>query len=224
MRQMVDGRWQMADRGRRIVRDWTFAFRLARVAAVFAVVALAACERAKPPKTAAGAGGVDPTADQVVFGSRTLVTEGGLRRAEVFSDTALFYDDNTRMDMRIVRTIFYSSAGAIDATLTSRTGRYLTRDNVLEAKGNVVINTVDGRRLVTEQIKFDSRVNQISSDSAFVLTEEGREASGVGFVSDPDMNNLRILKGSRAHARRGHGTGAALTPRGFAARVLFRRV
>jgi hypothetical protein len=60
---------------------------------------------------------------------------------------------------------------------------------------------VDGRRLVTEQIKFDSRVNQISSDSAFVLTEEGREASGVGFVSDPDMNNLRILRGSRAKAR-----------------------
>ncbi|MHB0964763.1 MAG: LPS export ABC transporter periplasmic protein LptC [Gemmatimonadaceae bacterium] len=212
MRQTGDGRRETGDRGRRIGRDWEAAIsrlardlsalrRLARVAAGFALVALAACERATPPKTAAGAGGVDPNADQVVFGSRTLVTEGGLRRAEVFSDTALFYDDNTRMDMRIVRTIFYSSAGAKDAVLTSRTGRYLTRDNVLEAKGNVVIITADGRRLVTEQIKFDSRVNQISSDSAFVLTEEGREASGVGFVSDPDMNNLRILKGSRAMAR-----------------------
>jgi LPS export ABC transporter protein LptC len=202
----------MVDCGRRIGRHWTTvisrfardasAFRhLARVAVALAVVALAACERAQAPKTAAGAGSIDPNADQVVFGSRTLVTEGGLRRAEVFSDTALFYDDNTRMDMRIVRTIFYSSAGAKDAVLTSRTGRYLTRDNVLEAKGNVVITTMDGRRLVTEQIKFDSRVNQISSDSAFVLTEEGREASGVGFVSDPDMNNLRILRGSRAKAR-----------------------
>src|SRR5512133_60491 len=169
-RRTADYRRQTADGGRQIVRDWTVSFRrlapgtsafrrLARVAAALVVIALAACERAKPPKTAAAAGGVDPNADQVVFGSRTLVTEGGLRRAEVFSDTALFYDDNTRMDMRIVRAIFYSSSGAIDATLTSRTGRYLTRDNVLEAKGSVVINTVDGRRLVTEQIKFDSRVN-----------------------------------------------------------------
>jgi LPS export ABC transporter protein LptC len=161
----------------------------------------AACRDAQPPKTGAATSGIDPAADQVVFGSRTLVTDGGLRRAEVFSDTALFYDDNTRMDMRIVRAIFYSSGGAKDAVLTSRTGRYLTRDNVLEARGNVVITTIDGRRLVTEQIKFDSRVNQISSDSAFVLTEEGREASGVGFVSDPDMNNLRILRASRAKAR-----------------------
>lgn len=205
--QTADGRRrscrrQTADGRRQVARDWTVAVRrLARVAAVVALVALAACERAQAPKTAAGAESIDPNADQVVFGSRTLVTEGGLRRAEVFSDTALFYDDNTRMDMRIVNTIFYSSAGAKDAVLTARTGRYLTRDNVLEATGDVVITTMDGRRLVTEQIKFDSRVNQISSDSAFVLTEEGREASGVGFVSDPDMNNLRILRGSRAKAR-----------------------
>lgn len=201
-RRTADYRRPTADGGRLKASAWPLALgRLARAAVALAVVALAACERAQAPKTAAGAGSIDPNADQVVFGSRTLVTEGGLRRAEVFSDTALFYDDNTRMDMRIVRTIFYTSAGAVEATLTSRTGRYLTRDNVLEARGNVVIITVDGRRLETEQIKFDSRVNQISSDSAFVLTEEGREASGVGFVSDPDMNNLRILRGSRAKAR-----------------------
>lgn len=160
-----------------------------------------ACQKTQSPKTGQTAAGIDPVADQVVFGSRTLVTDAGLRRAEVLSDTALFYDDNTRMDMRVVRAIFYNSSGAKDAVLTSRTGRYLTRDNVLEARGSVIINSVDGRKLTTEQIRFDSRVNQISSDSAFVLTEEGREVTGVGFVSDPDMNNLRIIKASRAKAR-----------------------
>lgn len=204
MRQQTAGAGRStAGGGRQVVRARTAlpGRRIATLVASLAIIAAAACERAQPPKTAAGAGGVDPNADQVIFGSRTLVTDGGLRRAEVLSDTALFYDDNTRMDMRIVRTIFYNSAGAKEAVMTSRTGRYLTRDNVLEAKGSVVIVTVDGRRLVTEQIKFDSRVNQISSDSAFVLTEEGREASGIGFVSDPDMNNLRILRASRAKAR-----------------------
>jgi len=192
-RQTVDGgRWRVDGR-----RRWRW-----RVAACAAFLALAAaCRDAQQPKTGSTTAGIDPAADQVVFGSRTLVTDGGLRRAEVFSDTALFYDDNTRMDMRIVRAVFYSASGAKDAVMTSRTGQYLTRDNVLEARGNVVINTIDGRRLLTEHVKYDSRVNQISSDSAFVLTEEGREASGVGFVSDPDMNNLRILRASRAKAR-----------------------
>ncbi len=143
---------------------------------------------------------IDPAADQVVFGSRTLVTDGGLRRAEVHSDTALFYDDNTRMDMRIVNVVFYNSSGGKEAVLTSRTGRYLTRDFILEARGDVVITTVDGRKLTSQQVKYDQRVNQVSSDSAFVLTEGGREASGIGFVSDPDMNNIRIFKASRVKA------------------------
>lgn len=159
--------------------------------------AVGACKKVPSPKTGAAAKGIDPAADQVVFGSRTLVTDRGLMRAEVNSDTSLFYDDNTRMEMRNVFAIFFNSSGSKDAVMTSRSGRYLTRDGVLEARGNVVITTVDGRKLTTEEIRFDQRVNQIASDSPFVLTEDGREASGVGFVSDPDMNNIRILKGSR---------------------------
>ena len=165
------------------------------------LLAGAGCRKTEPPRTgAATLALIDPAADQVVFGSRTLVTDGGLRRAEVHSDTALFYDDNTRMDMRVVNVVFYNSSGAKEAVLTSRTGRYLTRDFILEARGDVVITTVDGRKLTSQQVKYDQRVNQISSDSAFVVTEEGREASGIGFVSDPDMNNIHILKASRAKA------------------------
>jgi LPS export ABC transporter protein LptC len=162
-----------------------------------ALLLAAACQKTEAPKTANAAKGIDPLADQVVFGSRTLVTDRGMMRAEVHSDTSLFYDDNTRMEMRVVRAIFFNSSGARDAVLTSRRGRYLTRDNVLEARGDVVIVTVDGRRLTSPMVRFDQRVNQISSDSAFVLTEGDREATGIGFVSDPDMNNIHILKGSR---------------------------
>lgn len=192
MTPMADRRWWMVE-GRR----WSAASLLT----LFLVSALSACRDVQKPKTGATAAGIDPAADQVVFGSRTLVTESGLRRVEVFSDTALFYDDNTRMEMRVVRGIFYSSAGATDAVMTARTARYMVRDQNLDARGEVVITSVDGRRLATEHVKYDRGVNQISSDTAFVLTEDGREVTGIGFVSDPDMNNLRILRSSRAKAR-----------------------
>lgn len=197
MKATADGGRPIAVNGRRKA----YGVRLTAAVCLGLLALAGACTKKPPaPKTAASTSSLDPAADQVVFGSRTLVTDGGLRRAEVLSDTSLFYDDNTRMDMRVVNAVFYNSAGAKEAVLTSRTGRYLTRDGVLEARGMVVITTVDGRRLTTEQIRFDQRVNQISSDSAFVITEDGREASGIGFVSDPDMNNLRVLKGSRAKA------------------------
>jgi len=194
-RTVNGGRWTVVN-----VRRTTYGVRLTAAVLLGLVAFTAACKKPDTPKTAAGAKGLDPLADQVVFGSRTLITDRGLMRAEVLSDTSLFYDDNTRMEMRIVHAIFFNSSGAKDAVLTSRKGRYMTRDGVLEARGDVVINTVDGRKLTSQMVRFDQRVNQISSDSAFVLTEDGREASGVGFVSDPDMNNIRILRGSRGKA------------------------
>ncbi len=177
MKQMADGGWRTADRQCQLQeRVRRRAYGVQRTASLLLGTLLfgtAACQKPQSPRTGAAAKGIDPAADQVAFGSRTLVTDGGLRRAEVLSDTALFYDDNTRMEMRIVNAVFYNSAGAKEAVLTSRTGRYLTRDGLLEARGRVVITTVDGRKLTSEMVRFDQRVNQISSDSAFVLTEDG---------------------------------------------------
>jgi hypothetical protein len=62
------------------------------------------------------------------------------------------------------------------------------------ARGTVVVTTEEGRRLTTPELKYDQGMNEISSDSAFVLTEPGRRLEGVGFRSDPNMQNVRILK------------------------------
>ena len=64
----------------------------------------------------------------------------------------------------------------------------------MEARGNVVVVSEDGRRLDTQQLRYDPARNEISSDSAFVLTEPTRRLEGIGFVSDPDMNNIRVHK------------------------------
>jgi hypothetical protein len=64
----------------------------------------------------------------------------------------------------------------------------------MEARGNVIVVSEDGRRLTTEQMRYDQARNEISSDSAFILTEPGRRLEGVGFVSDPQMNNVRVQR------------------------------
>ena len=62
------------------------------------------------------------------------------------------------------------------------------------ARDSVIVVTEEGRRLETPELKYDQSLNQISSDSAFVLTEPGRRLEGVGFRSDPNMQNVQILK------------------------------
>ncbi|HET9002853.1 MAG TPA: LPS export ABC transporter periplasmic protein LptC [Gemmatimonadaceae bacterium] len=163
------------------------------LAAGAALVALSsACKRDKEPPTAASSPMAD-SADQVMFGARAILTDKGLMRAELFGDTAYFFDDNTRVEMRTVKTNFFTTEGAQSAVLTSKEGTYRTQGN-MEARGDVVVVSTDGRRLTTPQLRFDQVRNEISSDSAFVLTEPGRRVAGVGFVSDPNMNNVRILK------------------------------
>lgn len=169
-----------------------------RRAALLALLALAAgaaaaCKGAKQPPVATFAT-VGDSADQVMFNARSILTDEGLLRAELHADTAFFYDDNSRIEMRQVQVTFYKENGAKSATLTSREGTYLTRAGNMEARGNVVVVSEDGRRLETPQLRYDQQRDQISSDSAFVLTEPGRRLTGIGFVSDPNMTNVRILK------------------------------
>jgi LPS export ABC transporter protein LptC len=171
---------------------------MTRLALVALIIVTAAC-RDTPPLPVTVATQAD-SADQMIFGMRTLITDRGLLRADVAGDTAFVFDEGTRFLLKNVRTIFYTPNGAKNATLTSRRGVYNTRLNSMEALGNVVVVSEDGRRLTTEQLRFNQNRNEISSDSAFVLTEPGRRLQGVGFVSDPGMNNVKVLRGASGAA------------------------
>lgn len=160
---------------------------------MFGAAVLIGCDdKAEPP-----VGGRSPlvdSADQVMFKTRTMITDKGLARAELEADTAFVFDDNTRIELRNVGLTFFTTSGARDAYLTSRRGTYMSRTGYMIARDSVVVVTEEGRRVVSPELKYDQTANQISSDSAFVLTEPGRRVEGIGFRSDPNMQNVRILK------------------------------
>lgn len=132
------------------------------------------------------------SADQMMFGISTLLTDRGVLNAELQADTAFFFDENTRIELRGVKLTFYTRTGVRNSVLTSREGTYNTRQSRMEARGDVVVVSEDGKRLTSEELRYDQMRNEISSDSAFVLTEPGRRLEGIGFTSDPNMNNVRV--------------------------------
>ncbi len=164
------------------------------VGLALACVALGvACDSRTAPPIIHGNAMAD-SADQIMYGAHFNLTDKGLSRAELLSDTAYFFEDNTRVELRKVEATFYTMTGARDAYLTSKRGTYMSRIGSMVARDNVVVVTEEGRRLTTPELKFDQAMNEISSDSAFVLTEPGRRLEGIGFRSDPNMQNVRILK------------------------------
>ncbi len=145
-------------------------------------------------------------ADQIMWPMRATLTDQGLRRADLEADTAYFFDDNARLELVSVRLQFYGQAGEPTTLLTSIEGTHFTRTGQSEARRNVVVVGEDGRRLTTEQLKYDQNADLITSDSAFVFVPEpGRELRGIGFVSDPNLRNVRIL-------RQPEGVGAVELP------------
>jgi LPS export ABC transporter protein LptC len=141
------------------------------------------------------------SADQVMYGVRFKLTDAGVDRAQLYADTAYFFEDNTRIELENVNTTFFTTMGAKDAVLTSRHGTNNTRTGNMVARQNVVVVSEDGRRLTTAELIYNPQRNEISSDSAFVMTEPNRRLEGIGFRSDPNMKNIQILKGASGFAK-----------------------
>ena len=173
---------------------------LMTIAAGIAMMQAGACTTAKAPPVARRSALAD-SADQVMFGAKFNLTDNGLARAEMISDTAYFFDDNTRIELENVNTTFFNSTGAKDAVLTSRRGTYNSRTSNMVARKDVLVVSEDGRRLTTSELIYNQQRNEISSDSAFVMTEPNRRIAGIGFRSDPNMNNIQILKAASGFAR-----------------------
>ncbi len=168
----------------------------------------AACSKAEQQMDKIAEGSMLDSADQVAFNSRTVLTDAGLLRAEIFADTTLFLNQNTRIAMRVVHGVFFNAQGSRDATVTADRASYDTKGSVLEAYGNVIVTAVDGRVLKSPMLRFVSSQNQILSDSAFVMTEpDGKELRGVGFRADPNLEVVTVLR-----VDRGRGGAVRLNP------------
>ncbi|HVS60903.1 MAG TPA: LPS export ABC transporter periplasmic protein LptC [Gemmatimonadaceae bacterium] len=165
-----------------------------------AVAGAVACSSKKQPPVAAHSPLAD-SADQVMFKARFNLTDKGLQRAQLEADTAYFFEDNTRIELERVHTTFFTATGAKNAVLTSDRGTFNSRTNNMVARKNVLVVSEDGRHLTTPELIYNQQRNEISSDSAFVMTEPNRRLEGIGFRSDPDMKNIRILKGASGIAR-----------------------
>lgn len=173
--------------------------------AVVAIVALLAAASACKQKSAATPGvakasAIPDSADQVVYGLRTVLTDQSVSKGLLLSDTAFTYDNGNRLVLRRVNVTFYTPQGSKDGVLTSRAGVYVAALSRLEVTGDVVVTRDDGKRLTSQQLVYDQQRNQIYTDSAFVLNEPDRLLTGIGFESDPNMTRFRCLRACKGIA------------------------
>ena len=130
------------------------------------------------------------SADQVLEGFSHYVTNEGVLRSRVEADTAFFYEPSQVTQLRKVKVVFFDFKGAESSTLTSQRGIYRWQDGSMEAIGNVVVVSPDGRRLATERLRYDNATNLISTDRHFTFDRGEEHLEGNSFKSDPDFRNV----------------------------------
>jgi LPS export ABC transporter protein LptC len=172
----------------------------ASLAAVLGLVATAgACGGSKPP-TLPTRDTIPDSADQVMCGLRHFRWNGGIRRAQLLSDTAFFYDQMNRIELHKVKVIFYTAAGDSNAVMTGLRGTYDVRQQRLDGRGDVKLTSVDGKRLSSPHLVYDRVVNQVTSDTSFTFSEPGRTVTGIGLRTDPQLRNVQVLKAAGGRA------------------------
>lgn len=165
-------------------------------ASVIALSVVACSDVGQPPVTQ----GLPDTADQIIFGTSLNMTIDGVLRVKLEADTAFFYESSRKAELKGVQVQFLSPQGTVSSTVTSREGTYDWRSSNMEARGDVVAVTPDGRRLTTTILRYDRAREEISGPEPFMFDAPDRHLEGDGFTSDPDFRNVVTTRPRRGRA------------------------
>ena len=166
------------------------------------VALLGACKEATtPPSVVDGRSPVD-SAEQFMVGMTTVLTDRGVKRADIAADSAYLYDNSARIEMLAVHGSFFTGSGVKEGIMTAKRAQYDTRVDSMQAWGDVLIVSTDGKTLKTPYLRYNRTLNEISSDSIFTIEDSERTVKGIGFTSDPGLNNLVIKRSISGSAGR----------------------
>ena len=143
------------------------------------------------------------SADQIMLKMSTQLTENGVLRSFVEADTAYVYQNQQITDLRHFTVRMLDAHGNLQSTLTADHGIYTTYSGKLDARGHVLVESTDGRRLRTEHLIYDKQANQIRSDTVFSYDSPTAKGSGKSFLSDIEFRNLTIDQPTGAQKGKG---------------------
>jgi LPS export ABC transporter protein LptC len=163
----------------------------AAVRSLLPLLVVVACrdQGIQPPRTVAA-----DSADQTYKTMSTEITRGGVRVSFVEADSAWVYQARQIADLKTMKVTFFDSSGATISTVTSKTGRYNMRDQSLDARGDVVAVSSEGRVLKTPHLTYDRTRNLITSDTTFTSTSRKGNLAGSAFTADPGFRTVTVIR------------------------------
>lgn len=176
--------------------------RLLRLVALVVLVAagLIGCSSRHP----AGPAGTAPQLPDQEINDFTLTeTDAGKPIWKLFAAYAAEYNATNRFVVRSLRVDFFDDQGSRSSVLTAREGEINARSHDMTARGHVLLETSEGTRLSTEELRFMNQTQKILvPDTQLVRVERASDVlTGYGFESDPSLHHYEFKKKVQAVVR-----------------------
>jgi LPS export ABC transporter protein LptC len=124
-------------------------------------------------------------------------TQEGRLLWELRADYAFRAPRNPDIELRKVHVTFYDELGAVSSVLTSREGIVNEQRENLTARQDVMVISVAGDTLTTEELHFDKEQDLIHGPEFVRLAQPDRVLTGIGFRSNPDLSDYEVEKDVR---------------------------
>lgn len=161
-----------------------------------------------PQRSTSPVGSTGELPDQEVRNFVLTETDQGNPVWKLYARYAAMYDARNSIVARAVRVDFFDAQGKKTSELSAREGEIDRMSRDMTARGNVVIQTTEGTRMSTEELRFLNRTQKVRSDREVRVERAGNVLTGVGFESDPDLKHYEFKGRVRAqvHTRPGGPT------------------
>jgi len=143
--------------------------------------------------------------DQEVSDFEATETDQGALQWKMYARSAATYRARNTVVARGVRIDFFDEKGERASTLTAREGEMNDLSHDMIARGDVVIQTTEGTRMTTDQLRFLNRMQRIQTESFVRVDRRGDVLTGWGFESDPELKDFQFKRQVKAtvHTRSG---------------------
>lgn len=137
---------------------------------------------------------LEKSAIETITEAEILHTENGILKVKINSNKIERYHEK---EPQIVLTngieiFFYSDSAEIKSTLTADRAELDKKNKIMTASKNVVLSSIDNKKLETSVLFWDEKINKIYTNSQVFVTTNKEQIIGDGFISNTDFTNYSI--------------------------------
>jgi len=125
-----------------------------------------------------------------------LHTENGMLKVKIIATTIKRFK-NVQPEIVFsngLEVIFYSDSGKVKSILKAVNAEIDEINNIMTASNNVILTSLEGKKLETEELIWDEKKNKVYTDKKIIITTGKELIEGEGFESNPDFSEYSISK------------------------------